>query len=512
MKKDKFPILSLLVFLIAACATPPTGEKTKPEGAGPASKGPPRIAVLIVAEDLESSFVEEIMIGVSRTAQEFEGTIVGREGTISFGEKLEFTVIPTARDKGEIEDELWNLDLAGYSLVFGCGFLYRDPLIAVHREFLETHFVIVDTYGDVPDEGKNLTNLEFHMTDAAFLAGVAAAAKVGGKPIGFIGGRDLSFIRDEFLAGFVQGVEYADSLQGTYTELRIEFVGSFNDREQGYQMAMAMYSSGVECIYQAAGLSGIGVLDAAGEVGKWSIGVDTDQGLEFAEASFGEWILTSTVKRWGTGLYLVCKEFLSTGKVPPGSHVVGLAEGCVDIAINPYNTPNLLNQWDLIASVRGDLERGNIPSAVKSEETTVWKSRAEPAVGDKISITVNNPEFSTGIDTSYGPTLQKALSTAFHETGRYRVISRQQRDRLLEEISASLDITSDEKKQLEVGRLIAAEAIVFVDLSIVGSKYILDTKIVDVGTGITIAASSEDSDDIEQIFEGLAIVVRNLGN
>jgi len=62
------------------------------------------------------------------------------------------------------------------------------------------------------------------------------------------------------------------------------------------------------------------------------------------------------------------------------------------------------------------------------------------------------------------------------------VISRQQKDRLLEEISASLDITSDEKKQLEVGRLIAAEAIVFVDLSIVGSKCILDTKIVDVGT------------------------------
>ncbi len=79
----------------------------------------------------------------------------------------------------------------------------------------------------------------------------------------------------------------------------------------------------------------------------------------------------------------------------------------------------------------------------------------------------------------------------------------------MEEISASLDITSDEKKQLEVGRLIAAEAIVFVDVSIVGSKCILDTKIVDVGTGITIAASSENFDDIEQVFEVLATVVRN---
>jgi hypothetical protein len=123
---------------------------------------------------------------------------------------------------------------------------------------------------------------------------------------------------------------------------------------------------------------------------------------------------------------------------------------------------------------------------------------------------VNDPEFSSDIDDSYKPTLQKALSTAFHETGRYLVISRQQKDRLLQEISASMEVAAEEKKQLEVGRLVAAEAIVFVDLSTVGSKYILDTKIIDVETGITLSASSESFSDIEQVFEGLDIIVQNL--
>jgi hypothetical protein len=57
---------------------------------------------------------------------------------------------------------------------------------------------------------------------------------------------------------------------------------------------------GAECIYQAAGKTGIGLLEAAGEVGKWSIGVDTDQGLRFAGQPFGGWILTSRVKRFST--------------------------------------------------------------------------------------------------------------------------------------------------------------------------------------------------------------------
>jgi len=513
MKVGRAVILSLLVFLIIpACTTPPP-KSDVPAGGGAqaAGEGVPRIAVLLTSENLKNGpFGEEIMIGVSRTAQEFEGTIVGREKPIAFGEKVEIRVVPTSFEADAIERELRNLDPGQYDLVLGCGFMYGEPLAAIHRDYPQTHFVNVDNL-PLGDTGDNLTFLVFNIRDAAFMAGVVAGDKFGGVPIGFVGGLDIPLIRDDFLGGFAEGLAYADSLRGMDTELLVEFANGFDRREQGYELARSLYDRGVVCIYQAAGTAGIGVLEAASDLDKWVIGVDVDQGLQFAEEPFGKWILTSTVKRWGTGLFLVCREFLVTGSVPGGTHVVGLNEGCVDLAINPYNTPHLLDQLELIASVRSSLERGEIPSAVAQEEKEVWKSRnAAPA--RKISLAVNDPEFSRDIDVSYGPTLQKALSTAFHESGRYRVISREQKDRLLEEISSSLDITADEKQQLEAGRLIAAEVIVFVDLSKIGEKYILDTKVVDVQTGIALSAASESFDGIEQIFEDLDSVVRSLGD
>ena len=67
------------------------------------------------------------MIGVSRTAQEFGGTMVGREKPISFGEELEIRVFPTAFEAEAIEEELRRLDPGQYDLVFGCGFMFGVP-------------------------------------------------------------------------------------------------------------------------------------------------------------------------------------------------------------------------------------------------------------------------------------------------------------------------------------------------------------------------------------------------
>lgn len=104
------------------------------------------------------------------------------------------------------------------------------------------------------------------------------------------------------------------------------------------------------------------------------------------------------------------------------------------IAINPCNSAALADQMGLITEARASLLRGEIPE----EEI--------------ISLTVNEPQFSEGIDESALVPLQQALSTAFHSTGRYRVIDPLQRRRLLGEIKTSLEGTSDEKLQLEVGR------------------------------------------------------------
>ncbi len=57
-------------------------------------------------------------------------------------------------------------------------------------------------------------------------------------------------------------------------------------------MAKAMYEEGVDIIYQVAGGTGVGVIQAAKETGHYAIGVDGDQdGLAPGN------VLTSMVKR-----------------------------------------------------------------------------------------------------------------------------------------------------------------------------------------------------------------------
>ncbi|MBN2049407.1 MAG: BMP family ABC transporter substrate-binding protein [Spirochaetales bacterium] len=512
MKKKTALIPSFILFFLLSCASSPVEtdqgmEKNVPLKAG----APPRIAVLVTAEDLAgSSFGKEIMIGVSRTAQEFGGTIIGTETTVFFGETIELTVIPTAFEEGALSEELPELHLDQYDLVFGCGYMFREPLVEIRGELPDTHFVIVDTYGDFPEEWANITSLEFHTADTAFLAGILAVHTVKGAPLGFLGGMDTGFIREEFLDGFIRGVEYADSLLGVRTSVHIAFAESFTDPDTGYRLAMEMYGKGVQCIYQAAGKTGDGGIRAAADAEKWIIGVDTDQGLERAGKPEGTFILTSTMKKWGTGLYLVCREYLDTGKVPPGVQVVGLKEDCVALAINPYNTPLIEDHFGLIASVEASLEQGVIPSAVSEAASSAWTSVSRPKEKTLTSLAVNLPEINADMDTSCEATLQRALSTAFHETGRYRVISREQKDRLLEEISMSMEATSEEKQQLEVGRLIAAEVIVFSNLDSIGSMYIFDAKIVDVQTGITLSVCSENFSAVEDLFQAVPRLAQNL--
>jgi hypothetical protein len=221
------------------------------------------------------------------------------------------------------------------------------------------------------------------------------------------------------------------------------------------------------------------------------------------------------VKRWGKAFYLVCKEYLQTGTVPKGIQTIGLNEDCVGLAINPYNTPHLMDQLELIQSVRTALENGEVPSAAalkgspSGEAATVWK-QSSPPMEERISLTVNNPVLAEGIDTGYSRSLLNAMNTAFFTSGRYRVINRDQKGRLLEEISSSLELTSDEKEQLEIGRLIAAEAVVFVNVGRVGKRYLFDVKIVDVQTGITRSAVSEIFSNIDDVFDDMDRLVSEL--
>ncbi len=71
-----------------------------------------------------------------------------------------------------------------------------------------------------------------------------------------------------------------------------------------------MYAEGADIVYPAAGLSGLGVFEAANEAGApgemWAIGVDSDQ-YHTAAPTVQPYILTSMLKRVDIAVYETIK-------------------------------------------------------------------------------------------------------------------------------------------------------------------------------------------------------------
>lgn len=515
----------ILVFFFACASSDSSSTSTSTRESQSAAPGieaarkknaVPRIAVILAtAENPEEPMSANVMIGINRLAQEFNGTIHGREEVVDFGGEVDFTILETEgldnshSNIDALTDKIRGFEPDQYDMVFGAGYHYAEPLRILADEIPDTLFVAVDTYGD-SGTGGNYLILQFTTSNAAFLAGAVAAERFPGAKLGFIGGMDSPFINEEFRDGFLAGVDYMNNRQGTRAEVAVDYVGGFADYDTGYARASEMFDRGIKCIYQAAGYSGIGVLDAARDRELWAIGVDTDQGLERAlDRAPYRHILSSTVKKWGNGVYLVGREYLTEGNLPEGTQVVGLAEDCTDLAINPYNAPILGDQLETIEEIKSMFISGRDPYAASTEsrDVDVWKSLEERPTEDVLTITVNEPVLSPGMPAHYSSILREAMSTEFYHAGLYRVIDSEQVNRLLKEISFSLDGVSEENTRLEAGRLVAAEAIVFVNLGTIGESVNIDCKMVDVETGLLKAASRESYPSFEVLLDNLSPLI-----
>ena len=96
---------------------------------------------------------------------------------------------------------------------------------------------------------------------------------MSGKPvIGVIGGTKSVGI-DKFIVGYIQGARDVNP----QAEVKVAYSNNFGDPAVGLQMAKAMYDAGANVVYQVAGGTGLGVIQAAKEAGRFAIGVDTDQ-------------------------------------------------------------------------------------------------------------------------------------------------------------------------------------------------------------------------------------------
>jgi tetratricopeptide (TPR) repeat protein len=93
---------------------------------------------------------------------------------------------------------------------------------------------------------------------------------------------------------------------------------------------------------------------------------------------------------------------------------------------------------------------------------------------------------------------------------RYRVLDRGQRDNILKEIEFSFATCADEKCQLEIGRLLAADRIIVGSLGKVGQRYILNAKMLDVRTGEAVTTAYKVFGSLEDLVDGTEAVAWSL--
>ncbi|MFP4362549.1 MAG: BMP family protein [Spirochaetia bacterium] len=292
------------------------------------------------------SFNDSAYEGLVRLAEDYNGFIQDDPDDVDHGDDILLKYLEP-REGGQDREMLLRIMAEdGFDLVIGVGFAFTDSIPEVASDFPETHFGLIDGFVPDLDEDSNLTCLAFDEHEGSFLVGAVAGLVANDDPIGYIGGMDIPLIH-KFHAGFFAGAMWTNPVLRDPDMLLGQYIASdpsgFGDPSRAATIATNMYNQGAEIIYHAAGASGTGLFRVARDMDRWAIGVDSDQGLRYAESDspeereIAEHILTSMIKRVDQAVYLTAQELIETGSVTGGYRSFGIEDAGVGVAINEYN-------------------------------------------------------------------------------------------------------------------------------------------------------------------------------
>ncbi|GLW44917.1 lipoprotein [Streptomyces sp. NBRC 14336] len=254
------------------------------------------------------------------------------------------------------EQRLASLAKQGYNPVIGVGFAYGPAMEAVASKYPDTTFGIVDSVV----EGDNVASLVFAEEQASYLAGVAAAKATKSNTVGFVGGVDIPLIH-KFQAGYEQGVKDTNPKVKVISQYLTQTAeeGGFSSPDKGKAAAEGQIEKGADVIYQAAGLSGQGVIEAAAKAKVWAIGVDSDQYQQEALAAYKDFILTSALKDVGGAVFALA-ESVHDGKPLTGVQTFDLKVNGVGLAESNPKMAEIEGLTDAVAAAKEKIIAGDI--------------------------------------------------------------------------------------------------------------------------------------------------------
>lgn len=245
-------------------------------------------------------------------------------------------------------------------VIFTVGYALFDATDKAANENPDQKYAIIDN--DNVNGQENLVGVAFADHENSFLVGYIAGMTSETNNVGFVGGQKSEVI-DRFEYGYRAGVQAAAREKGEEIEVQVQYANSFADQAAGKNIANKMYQAGADVVFQAAGGTGIGVIESAKENDKYVIGVDRDQKEEAPDN-----MLVSTIKGVGTAVQNICDD-IAADKFPGGETVrFGLKDG--DACTIAYADNDLVTQEvkDKVEELRQEIIDGKTEVPQNEEE------------------------------------------------------------------------------------------------------------------------------------------------
>jgi len=237
---------------------------------------------------------------------------------------IDFVVIQ-ARTVSDFQSSLLRAAGQKPDLVIGATFDMIESMRTTATTFPDQKFGMLDIGSD--PIAPNVQGAVAKDWEGSFLVGIVAALESKTGKIGFVGGKDIPVIHR-----FFNGYYYGAKLARPDVEVFERYTGSFTDPAVGKEYALALVGSGADVNFQAAALTGAGVIDAAKASNTYAIGVDSNQ-----NGMAPGFVLTSMMKRVDVLAYDIIKSVIDGTFEGGVNKQYGIKEGGVEAAMDEHN-------------------------------------------------------------------------------------------------------------------------------------------------------------------------------
>ncbi len=216
-------------------------------------------------------------------------------------EKLDVDIkILESRDPTEFSDNIEAMVNWGAKLVFVSFQPLVNPAVDSAKKHPDVKYSLI--YGMYDNPPKNVQCIVYTEDTASYIAGVMAGLKTKSGKTGFTTGADIPTQRSAY-EGYEQGVHSVKPDAKTYYAV----TGSFEDPAKGKEIALSLFSQGVDVICGWSAKCDWGVIEAAQEKGNWVCGLS---GLEDLRGQYGKTIIGQAGVDFGATVYEIINDFI----------------------------------------------------------------------------------------------------------------------------------------------------------------------------------------------------------